>query len=97
MQRRRRHSFWFVLVGTTAFLTVDPALFLVVVALGLSGVALVWSVMLAKLLLVDAIGAGRAPIDDAAQSPCPFAAWRDRGVSLSSSAPPTSSGRGAFS
>jgi hypothetical protein len=95
--RRRRRSFWLVLVGTTAFLTVDPALFLVVAALALSGLALLWTLMLARLLLVDAIGRHAAPIDDAAQGACPFAAWRGRGAAVSSSGSPTSSNRGVFS
>ncbi len=52
---RRRRSFWLVLIGTTACLTVDPALCLVVLAVGLSALALTWIVMLARLLLVDAL------------------------------------------
>ena len=84
---RRRRSFWLVLVGTTAFATVDPALFLVVAALALSGLALVWTVMLARALLLEAF-VGDDP-DEALQRTCPFRARRDSSR-LSSSARPTS-------
>ena len=87
MLRRRRRSFWLVLVGTTALVTIDPALFLVVVALGLSGLAMLWTVMLMRALLLDA-WAGEH-VDDTRQRACPFRARRG-GVRLSSSARPTS-------
>lgn len=92
MAHRRRRSFWLVLLGTTAFLTIDPALFLVVVALGLSGVAVAWSVMLARALLGEAFATGQT--DDGAQSACPFRTWRG---GLSSSAPQTPSDPGVLS
>ena len=92
---RRPRSFWVVLLGTTAFLTVEPALFLVVLTLFLSGVALVWMVMLARALFVDTFGV--EPIADAQQDACPFKAWRTPHGGVSSSARPTPSDRGAFS
>ena len=94
MPPRRRRSFWFVLLGTTAFATVDPALSLVVVALGLSAVVVVWTVMLARALLVEVFAAGR--IDDATPDICPLRGWRG-GSGLSSSARQTPSDPGAFS
>jgi len=84
---RRRRSFWLVLVGTTAFATVDPALFLVVAALALSGLALVWTVMLVRALLLEACVEDDG--DEALQRTCPFRARRDDSR-LSSSARPTS-------
>ena len=95
MRRRRRRSFWFVLVGTTAFLTVDPALFLVVAALGLSAVALAWAVMLARALLVEAFAGEQ--MDGATPTACPLRAWRDGNAGLSSSARQTPSDPAAFS
>ena len=55
---RHRPLFWAVLIGTTAFLSIDPALFLVVAALALSALAVTSIVMLVHVLLVDAL-AGR--------------------------------------
>lgn len=95
MPYRHRRSFWLVLVGTTAFLTIDPALFLVVVALALSGVALIWTVMLTRMLLVEALAA--EPTEDAAEGVCPLRVWQRRNGDLSSSARPTPSDHGAFS
>jgi len=52
-----RHGvvFWLVLTGATLLMSLEPGLFLVVLALALSGVTLVWLVMLARLLLFDAL------------------------------------------
>ena len=36
-------------------MSLEPSLFLVTVALGLSGVALIWLLLLARLLLSDAV------------------------------------------
>jgi len=95
MWYRRRRSFWLVLVGTTAFLTIDPALFLVVVALGLSGLSAVWIVMLVRALLAEGFAAD--PIEDSAPGVCPLRGWLVGSRDLSSSGPPTPSDRGAFS
>ncbi|MGH3056343.1 MAG: hypothetical protein ACRDL7_15320 [Gaiellaceae bacterium] len=95
MLRRRRRSFWFVLLGTTAFLTIDPALFLVVVALALSGVAVLWTLMLVRGLWAEAFSAGQ--VDGVTESVCPLRAWRGDPVHLSSSAPPTPLDLGASS
>jgi len=81
-----------VLLGTTLFATIDTGLFLVVLALALSGVALIWTVMLARGLLAEALDA--EPDDDAAESGCPLRAWR--GGQLSSSARRTPSDPGGF-
>jgi hypothetical protein len=95
MRPQRRRSFWVVLVGTTVFLTIDPGLFLVVTALALSGIALVWTLMLGRALLEEAFTAEQA--DHAPQSACPLRTWRGDGASVSSSARRTSSGPGALS
>lgn len=95
MPHRRRRSFWLVLLGTTTFLSIEPALFLVAVALTLSGLALVWTVMLLRALLVEAFAVGQ--IDDASAGVCPLREWRAGRGDLSSSVRPTSSGPGAFS
>jgi hypothetical protein len=95
MLRRRRPSFWLVLAGTTVFLTINPALFLVVLALALSGVALVWAVMLVRGLIVEAFVAEDS--DDSLPAVCPLRAWRGDGVDLSSSAQRAPSDPGAFS
>ena len=52
---RHRRSFWLLLVGATLFLTVEPALFLVVLALGLSALAVAGSVTLVNAVVVDAV------------------------------------------
>jgi hypothetical protein len=54
-----RHSarFWVLLIGATIFQCLEPGLFLVVLALGLSALALVWIVLLAGMLLRDAFEA----------------------------------------
>jgi hypothetical protein len=90
----RHCSYWLVLLGTTLFATIDTGLFLVVLALGLSGTALVWTVMLAGALLAEALGA--EPVDDATPGACPFRAWRG-GTRISSSARQTPSDPGGFS
>jgi hypothetical protein len=45
-----------VLVGATAFLSVEPALFLVVLAIGLSAVTLATIALLVRSLLTSALG-----------------------------------------
>jgi hypothetical protein len=61
----RRSTYWTLVVGATVFLCLEPGLFLVVLALGLSGLALVWIALLVRLLIRDAIdeyrAAARAP------------------------------------
>ena len=52
---RRRLPFWTLVIALTAVITLEPALFLVGLSLALSAVTLTWIVMLAKLLLVDAL------------------------------------------
>jgi hypothetical protein len=95
MLRRRRPSFWLVLLGTTAFLVLDPALFLVVVALALSGVALLWIVMLAHALIVGALDQHEP--DESARRACPVGAWRGGSAGLSPSPQRTPSDRGVIS
>jgi hypothetical protein len=53
---RHRVSFWLLVIATTVFLSLEPALFLVVLALGLSAVTLWWIVLLAYMLVSDALG-----------------------------------------
>jgi hypothetical protein len=53
---RRRPWFWLLLAGTAVFMSLEPSLFLVALALGLSALALFWVLLLARLLLVDALG-----------------------------------------
>jgi hypothetical protein len=53
---RHGASFWILLAGMTLFLTVEPGLFLVVLALGLSGLAVAWIAMLTRMLVMDAMG-----------------------------------------
>ena len=43
-----------LLIGATVFLSFEPSLFLVVLALGLSALTLTWIVLLARFLLLDA-------------------------------------------
>ena len=95
MRYRRRPKFWLVVAGTTAFLTIEPALFLVLVAVGLSAVAVVWTVMLARALLAEAFAP--EPIEPTAEGVCPLRGWWTRERDLSSSVRPTSSDRGVFS
>ncbi len=94
MPPRRRRSFWLVLLGTTAFLTIDPGLFLVLLALALSGIAVVWTLMLGRALLVEVFA---EQTNDATQSACPFRTWRSDSAAFSSSAPRTPSDPGALS
>jgi len=56
---RRRAPFWLLLVGATIFLSLEPSLFLVVLALALSALTLTWIVLLARFLVFDAL-MGRA-------------------------------------
>ena len=95
MPPRRRRSFWFVLLGTTAFLTIDPALFLVLLALALSGIAVVWTLMLGRALLLEVFGVELA--DDATQSGCPLRTWRSGSAAFSSSVRRTPSDPGVLS
>ena len=53
---RRAPFFWLLLSTATVLLTLEPALFLVLLALALSGVAVTWIVLLAKMLLLEAWG-----------------------------------------
>ncbi len=55
---RRGGFFWFLVAGTTVFLTVEPALFLVLLALALSGLALFWILLVARFLVLDALSRG---------------------------------------
>ena len=48
---RRRASYWIVLVGSTLFITLEPALFLVVLALALSAAVLICMLLLLRALL----------------------------------------------
>ncbi|HXQ23179.1 MAG TPA: hypothetical protein VN812_15995 [Candidatus Acidoferrales bacterium] len=52
-----RHGafFWCVVAGTTVFLTLEPALFLVLLALALSGIALFWILLVVRFLALDAL------------------------------------------
>lgn len=54
---RRGASFWMLVVVATIFMSLEPGLFLVTLALGLSLLAVVWIGLLARLLLLDAFGA----------------------------------------
>lgn len=56
---RRRKTFWLAVAVVTAFITIEPALFLVVLALGLSAVALFWIALVARHLVVEVIGKRR--------------------------------------
>lgn len=51
----RRRSYWALLVSATVFFSLEPGLSLVLLALGLSGVAATWIGMLAALLAKDAL------------------------------------------
>jgi hypothetical protein len=53
---RHRTSFWLLVIAITVFLSIEPALFLVVLALGLSTVIVWWIVLLACMLVSDAVG-----------------------------------------
>jgi hypothetical protein len=53
---RHRVSFWSLVIGTTLFLSLEPALFLVVLALGLSAVTVWWIILLIYMLVTDALG-----------------------------------------
>lgn len=52
-----RHGtfFWCVVAGTTVFLTLEPGLFLVLLALALSGVALFWILLVVRFLVLEAL------------------------------------------
>ena len=54
---RRRALLWVLMCATTGLLTVDPALFLVLLALALAAVAVIWILLLARLLIGDALAA----------------------------------------
>ena len=54
---RRGAAFWLLLIGATVFLSLEPGLFLVVLAVSLAALALTWTVLLARLLLLDALSA----------------------------------------
>ena len=53
--------FWSVVAGATIFLSLEPALFLVLLALALSAVAVTWMVLLLRLLILDALDTWRKP------------------------------------
>jgi cell division protein FtsL len=53
LRARRSVSYWLLVLAATAFLSAEPALFLVLLALGHSALALVWIVMLARLLVIE--------------------------------------------
>ena len=57
----RRVFFWLLVAASTVFLTIEPALFLVGLALALSGVTLFWILLLVRFLVLDALSghAGR--------------------------------------
>lgn len=67
-RRRHRPSFWLFLVVATAFLSLEPALFLVILALALSAVTLGSLVMLARALITDAFAGHtrRGPVPEPA-------------------------------
>jgi hypothetical protein len=52
---RRGVWFWLLVIGATMFMTLEPSLFLVTVAVGLSLLALFWILLLAGLLVGDAV------------------------------------------
>ena len=52
---RRRPWFWLLVAGTTVFMSLEPSLFLVTLAVGLSTLALFWILLLARLLVSDAL------------------------------------------
>ncbi len=52
---RRRPWFWLLVASSTVFMTLEPSLFLVIVALALSLLALCWIVLLVRLLVSDAL------------------------------------------
>ncbi len=51
---RRGVSYWLVVLGATAFVSVEPALFLVLLTFALWALVLAWIVMLARMPVVDA-------------------------------------------
>jgi hypothetical protein len=53
---RRRPWFWLLVAGIAVFISLEPSWFLVTVALGLSALALFWMLLLAWLLIADAVG-----------------------------------------
>lgn len=59
---RRARFFWVLLITATVLLTLEPALFLVLLALALSAIAVTWIVLLARMLVLEAWGSaeGRA-------------------------------------
>jgi hypothetical protein len=54
---RRRPWFWLLVAGIVVFMSLEPSLFLVALALGLSVLALFWILLLARLLVLDALRA----------------------------------------
>ena len=62
---QRRASFWLLMIGTTIFLSIEPALFLVVLAVGLSALAVWWILLMARMLLLDALGGTQRSAGDA--------------------------------
>ncbi len=55
---RRRTSFWLLVAGLAAFLSLEPGFFLVALAVALSLLTVTWIVMLIRVLLLDALGHG---------------------------------------
>jgi hypothetical protein len=70
--RRRGMRFWLLVLGLTVFLTLEPALFLVVLALGLSALTLTWILILVRFLILDVVrgtpSAAQCPARDADDS-----------------------------
>jgi len=52
---RRPRWFWLLVAGAAVFMSLEPSLFLVTLALGLSALALLWILLLARLLVSDAV------------------------------------------
>ena len=57
LQRRTRRPtwFWLLVAATTVFITLEPSLFLVTVAVGLSALTLFWILLLTRLLVGDTV------------------------------------------
>ncbi len=66
---RRGVSYWLVVLGATAFLSVEPALFLVLLTFALWALALASIVMLAGMLVADARIARRRPCNETPTDP----------------------------
>ena len=58
---RRRPRFWLLVAAATVFMSLEPSLFLVTLALGLFALALFWVLLLARLLVSDALAYATRP------------------------------------